>query len=401
MENEVFGFPTAIVREGRVQILVPQATLQRPSFKGPASTRVPVFYNPSMALNRDLSVLALKVHRKCLKREALACDALAGCGAKGLRLAAEVEGVKVLLNDINPTAVRLARRNIELNGLAERASVENKDARLMLLEYAFKGKRLDFVDVDPFGSPAIFVQAAVRSLVDGGLLALTATDTAVLNGVHPQACFRKYWAKPLRTEYHHEVGARLLLGYAARVALMHELGLSPLLTERAGYYVRAIVSIHSASKALRETTEALGFLYHCPSCSHRALKPNGSKPWNSDPKCPACGAKFQGAGPLWTSKLGDEAFSREMLREAGRSVLQEARAARRLLELIVGEAEAPPTYFMPHRMCKRLGVPIPSLTKITEGLRSRGYGFALTHFAPGGFRTDAPAKVVAEILMGR
>ncbi|MEM3027929.1 MAG: hypothetical protein QW220_04290, partial [Candidatus Bathyarchaeia archaeon] len=107
MVTEGFPFPTTIVSEGKVRILVPRATIERPSLKGPSSRRFPVFYNPGMALNRDLSVLALMVERRILGREALACDALAGCGAKGLRLAAEVEGTKILLNDINPMAVRL------------------------------------------------------------------------------------------------------------------------------------------------------------------------------------------------------------------------------------------------------------------------------------------------------
>lgn len=398
--TEGFPFPTTILSEGKVRILVPRATIERPSLKGPSSRRFPVFYNPGMALNRDLSVLALMVERRILGREALACDALAGCGAKGLRLAAEVEGTKILLNDINPMAVRLINYNVRLNALEDRAIVRNEDARLLLLERAFREGSLDYVDVDPFGSPAVFVEAAFCSLIDGGFLALTATDTAVLNGIHAEACIRKYWAKPLRCEYHHEVGARILLGYTGRVAAMHGLGISPLITERSSHYVRTIVSIKRSSKSLRETMDSLGFLFHCHNCFHRHLEPYEDTHKRRGLEC-SCGSKLSWAGPLWIGRLGDRNFLESMLRESEKGTMQEPRRVRRLLELLIDEVEAPPTYFVPQQICKELGVPIPSLKEIALRLQSLGYSFSLTHFSPGSFKTDAPAKALTELFRRR
>jgi tRNA (guanine26-N2/guanine27-N2)-dimethyltransferase len=399
VETEGFPFPTTIVAEGKVRILVPRATIERPSFRGPSSKRFPAFYNPGMALNRDLSVLALRAHKKLklLGREAIACDAMAGCGAKGLRLASEVEGTRILLNDINPTAVRLINYNVRLNALEERALVRNEDARLLLLERAFREGSLDYVDLDPFGSPAIFIEAALCSLTDGGLLALTATDAAVLNGVHPKACIRKYWARPLRSEYQHEVGARILLGYTARVAAMHGLGISPLLTERSSHYIRSVVLVKRSSKAVKEAMEAIGFLYHCQRCFHRYLETYEDS-WDHMQLPCSCGSKLLRAGPLWIGRLSNRAFLEAMLQESEKATLQEPKAARRLLGLLVGEAEAPPTYFVPHRMCKELGISIPSLEEIAQGLQSIGYSFFPTHFSPGSFKTDAPAKVLVDIL---
>lgn len=40
----------------------------------------------------------------------------------------------------------------------------------------------DFIDVDPFGSCLPFLEAAVAGVKDGGLLAVAATDLAVLCG---------------------------------------------------------------------------------------------------------------------------------------------------------------------------------------------------------------------------
>ena len=36
--------------------------------------------------------------------------------------------------------------------------------------------KFDVVDVDPYGSPSPFVDAAVQCVADGGLLMVTATD---------------------------------------------------------------------------------------------------------------------------------------------------------------------------------------------------------------------------------
>jgi tRNA G26 N,N-dimethylase Trm1 len=42
--------------------------------------------------------------------------------------------------------------------------------------------RFDVVDLDPYGSAAPFLDAAVQSTADGGLICITCTDMAVLCG---------------------------------------------------------------------------------------------------------------------------------------------------------------------------------------------------------------------------
>lgn len=47
------------------------------------------------------------------------------------------------------------------------------------------------VDLDPYGSPSIFLDSAVQSVVDGGMLMCTATDMAVLCGGNGEVCYSK------------------------------------------------------------------------------------------------------------------------------------------------------------------------------------------------------------------
>lgn len=44
------------------------------------------------------------------------------------------------------------------------------------------GGKYDVIDLDPYGSAAPFLDAAVQSVADGGLLCITCTDMAVLSG---------------------------------------------------------------------------------------------------------------------------------------------------------------------------------------------------------------------------
>lgn len=47
------------------------------------------------------------------------------------------------------------------------------------------------VDIDPYGSPSIFLDSAVQSVADGGMLMCTATDMAVLCGDDREVCYSK------------------------------------------------------------------------------------------------------------------------------------------------------------------------------------------------------------------
>src|SRR4030043_639061 len=117
-----------------------------------------------------------------------------------------------MISDINERAVKLAKRNVHLNGLNERVTVQHKDVNCLLSCHGAPRKRFDVVDVDPFGSPVPYLDSAIRALRNNSLLAVTATDMAPLCGVHTKACLRKYGGKPLRTENCQEQAGRFLAG---------------------------------------------------------------------------------------------------------------------------------------------------------------------------------------------
>jgi tRNA (guanine26-N2/guanine27-N2)-dimethyltransferase len=173
-----------LIDEGLVRIKIPQYEK--------VSSKAPVYYNPAMELNRDLSVAAITAYRQRIDEDIAICDAFTGSGIRGIRYSKEIEGVSMaVVNDLNPLAVELARDNIANNGL-DNVHVCREDANLLLRKC--RGK-FDVVDIDPFGTPAPYVESAASSLKAGGLICVTATDTSALCGTYKKPCIRKYGAK--------------------------------------------------------------------------------------------------------------------------------------------------------------------------------------------------------------
>jgi tRNA (guanine26-N2/guanine27-N2)-dimethyltransferase len=252
------------------------------------------------------------------------------------------------------------------------------------------------VDIDPFGSPVIYLDSAIRALRNGGLLALTATDVAPLCGVHPNACIRKYGGKPLRTEYCHELALRLLMGCVAMMAAKHDVGSEAVFSYSAHNYVRIYVLLKYGAKEADKSIGEMGYVQHCFACFHRHV----AYCINSclEKVCPECGSKLSSAGPLWLGQLWNKQFCDKLRKQVRTSDLRLKQQILRLLFLTLGESDAPMTYFVVDKLCDKLGLAIPSFLKVVDELRKRGYEAVPTHFSPKALRTNAPARVIKEIL---
>ena len=386
-----------MVEEGKVRLAVSKLETYKTSPKEYIPSGAPVFYNPIMELNRDIAVLALQAHQRSLRRGISVCEPLTGCGVRGIRLAAEVDGIKkVVINDISREAAKLARFNVEQNRMTKHVSVVNEDANLLLNRYAAPHRRFDYIDVDPFGSPVLYVDSAVRALCDGGLLALTATDMAPLCGVYPKACVRKYGGKPLRTEYCHELAVRLLAGCLATIAARHEMGIRVLFSHSTNHYIRLYALVHYGAKQADISIQKMGYILHCFTCFHRELSEGIFSHLKQE--CPECGSRLKATGPLWLGELFDESFCSLMEKDVERRHLRQEKRIVKLLSLAKDEAGAPITYFVVDKFCDKLNLPAPSILKVIEELRNEGFQAVLTHFNSKGVRTDASAKVVKEVI---
>lgn len=392
-----FGFPTEALKEGEVEFLAPRLKAFVKEAWEYAPSKAPVFYNPAMELNRDLAVLTVQTYQRSVNRELVACEPLAGCGVRGIRLAREVAGVrKVVVNDISSDAATLASFNVSMNGLADKVLVDNKDANLLLSSYAAPRKRFDYVDIDPFGSPVLYIDSALRALRNGGLLALTATDMAPLCGVHAKACVRKYGGKPLRTDYCHELAVRLLIGSLVMLAAKHDIGINVVFSYSDLNYVRTYAVASYGAKSADSCVQSMGYVLHCFSCFHRESQSGLTSPARRD--CPECGSKLQVAGPLWMGPLWDKEFCARLIAETRRKNLRNHVKILNMALIIAREIHAPITYYVIDKICDKFNLPAPSLSKVIARLAGTGFSAVATHFSSKAVRTDAPAAILKQTL---
>ena len=402
-ESYVVDFPSEIIKEGKVQVLVPKLEAYGVLPSDYAPSKAPVFYNPVMEFNRDLTVLAFKAYQHMVNHEISICEPFTSQGIRGIRFAAEVEGVtRVLLTDINTSAYELAKHNIELNNVQDKVTIKNKDANCILSCNASPKKRFDIVDIDPFGTPVPYLDSAFRSLKNKGLLAATATDLAPLCGVHAKACVRKYGGKPMRTEYCHELAVRLLAGCMASTAAKHDIGIRILFSHSSNHYIRVYAQIGYGCQKADENLKQTGYIFHCFNCMHRETL---SKIFGKSDVCPECGAKVDYAGPLWIGNISDATFIEQIIKENQNTTFKNNAKITKLLNLTKNEATAPATYYVIDKLSGKLNLPAPSNESFLSALRRNGFQGVPVHFNPRGIKTDASAltmhKLLREILATR
>ncbi|WP_406661537.1 tRNA (guanine(10)-N(2))-dimethyltransferase [Methanolobus sp. ZRKC3] len=378
------------VKEGETEILVP-VHVEGVSFPPSAA---PVFYNPVMELNRDISVAATSVFVKRLSEkyereisDITYVDALSASGIRGLRIANEV-GVSTTLNDWSEEAYNLILDNIDNLNL-ENAKGSCKNANLLLYE-----SRYNIVDLDPFGTPAPFLAAAARSAVN--MLEVTATDTAPLCGAHLNSGIRKYAAIPFNNEYHSEMGVRILLGKVARELSVHDKAMTPLLSHATRHYVRSYLEINKGAKRADKMLQQLGYISHCPVCGHRETHPGIVA--HIQKSCSMCDSDTMTAGPLWLGQLHDPGFCQEVIEEIEGRELGTREHAIKIIELCMNELNIP-TFYDQHLICKKLGLSASLINVLVDALKDNGFAASRTHFSGTSFKTDANISDIEKIIL--
>jgi tRNA (guanine26-N2/guanine27-N2)-dimethyltransferase len=321
-----------------------------------------------MQFDRDLNVALIRALFPPGTGALRGWEMLAATGVRGLRLAEETDAFAQLdLTEQNPAAYAVLERNAHESGHAGLVP-RCEDAKRSTRDPSF-----DYVDLDPFGTPVPFVEAALQALAPDGVLAVTATDMPVLTGVSRQVCERRYGARPIRGAQGPEGGLRILIAFLKSRAGPRSRALRPLLGYVHDHYIRVYLK----------------------------SEPNPAPPkddrWVGDPGDSSGEAPpihGQGPfGPMWLGPL----FDREVLArlEVPRTA-ERPEELRRFLDRIREESTADhPFYYEPNALASELHLrEPPSLADLLGALRAKGYGAARSHVRPSAFRTSAPRSVV-------
>ena len=369
-----------IVQEGKAKIYIPE-------LRDIVSSDMPVFYNPRMRVNRDLAVLGLEYLCRKLGRELMVADPLSASGIRAIRFIKETSCVgKVFTNDINEKAVEIIRENFKLNEVSEdRYEVHREDANFFMRKGW--GFGFDYVDLDPFGTPVPFIESVALSMKRGGLLSLTATDTAPLSGTYPKTCIRRYGARPLRNEFKHEVGIRILIKKVIELSAQHDIAMVPIFAYSHLHYFKLFFVKDRGAKLTNSLMDQVGYVLYCFNCMNREAVLDLLK---IKEHCPVCGTRFSLGGPMWLGKLWDEEFTDFLYREAQERE-EVSRETKRILSLIRQESKLQTVgFYMLSKLAEKVGIPqqppINKAVEFYEGVR--------THFEGDGFRTGLPHEEV-------
>ena len=399
--EEVLGIRLKLVKEGMADIIIPRLEEYTDKHGHMDPARAPVFYNPLMEANRDLTMMCAIAYKKLYSRKELTvCEPLCATGVRGIRYALEVEDVhKVIMGDINDLAVKIARLNVFINGLAKKIEVYKDEANRLLLKYAMKDLRFDVIDIDPFGSPIYFVQNAIRALKRGGLMAVTATDLAPLMGVYPMTCKRRYFAYSIRSPFSREIGLRILVASIIREGALLEVALIPILAYYMDHYFRCYFVMSRNTSQVDNLLDYMGYIFYCPNCGMRWEKRGIISV--EETRCPTCNGGLLIAGPLWLGRIVEKEFLKVVIEETDlrRDKIGSYRRIKKLLDKVRDEVEVPPYYYrVDEDFILNVTKSEVSPRYIVEILRNNGHRASLTHFDPKGFKTGAKPKDIISLL---
>ena len=332
-----------------------------------------VFFNTKMRSLRDISVMFLRA----LNRKGTVLDTTSATGVRGIRYCLEASIDKAIFLDINKNAYENTKRNVELNRID--GTVLNEDIRSFSCK---SNERFSAIDLDPFGTPVPYMKDLLSIGRDGTLYMVTATDTAVLCGAHANACMREYAARPLHNELCHEVGIRILIAYAVRLAAELNFGVHVYLALSNLHYMRIFFELKRGSTNALDSVRQIGFGSYCNKCHRYYYAPGiASAPAQV---CESCGGRTERFGPLWLGSIYDKGVIAAMLSHSSGA----SDEAISLLYKVYNELDIPFFYSIP-KLTAMLGVGSISQNVMVKELSKKGAA-SLTHFDPSGIKTDVP-----------
>lgn len=392
-------------------------------------------------------------------------DALSATGLRALRYATEIpNATAIVANDRDKQATAAITLNVQHNDLSSKISTSTGDAMGHMYAAAFppphshgpnhNSGKYDVIDLDPYGTAAPFIDAALQALNDEGLLCVTCTDSGVFASCgYSEKTFSLYGGMPIKSAHAHEGGLRLILHSIAASAAKYSLAIEPLLSLSIDFYARLFIRVRKSPADVKFLAGKTMLVYECDvGCGAWSTQYLGrhqrhgkdESNWKyhisvaptSDRLCEHCGSKMHIAGPMWGGPLHNAAFVERVLDDADKADGEVYHTLPRiqgmldtaLNELLVnpesfqlpvpttGEADSDnrstalipatpphlhdshPFYFLPSALCKVIKAVAPPETAIKGALRRLGYVVTRSHAKAGSLKTDAPWSVVWEVM---
>ncbi|PPJ55911.1 hypothetical protein CBER1_03775 [Cercospora berteroae] len=389
-------------------------------------------------------------------------DALSATGLRALRYAHEIPYVSaVVANDMNPSAIQSMRLNVEHNGLESKITpnLDNAIGHMYRVAFAEPGthgpqhvnQKYDVVDLDPYGTAAPFIDAALQALNEGGLLCVTCTDSGVFASTgYCEKTWSLYGGAPIKGPHMHEGGLRLIINSVATAAAKQGLAIEPLLSLSIDFYVRTFIRVRKSPADVKflfgKTMDVLGCDHGCGAWTvnmrgrnTKQIGKNDNIWWKHtigqgpavDQLCEHCDSKRHLAGPMWAGPIHNAAFVEKLLEDvetADPEVYKTKARIEGMLSTALEETQVNddvvsyksaaersesdeiipkvppetidhfPFFFSPSAVSKVIHCIAPNDASIRGALRHMGYRATRSHCQPGSIKTNAPWSAIWNIM---
>lgn len=351
------------------------------------------FYNPQMQFCRSFFSLAIGAIGEPLDL----LDAFSASGIRGIRYARENRNVaNITFLDADRKAIALCRKNARKNKMKRAAFIANEFTKAIVGGDLKRVKRrINFLEIDPFGTPVPYLQTAMYALQlqKTSYLCISATDTAVLCGPETKACLKNYHAKSLNNEFTHENGTRILIKRVAEAAAEHNLGIVPLVSLSDRHYIKILLRMERGASKADECVRQLGYVSCCSRCGWR---------WQGKRMalaCPGCKGVPDYAGPLWLGGLHDGKFIKKMQMLNIRRNYEHRKEIEKTLEAMRGDLDKPAYYYNIHEWAQRAKwKDVPGMETLLQILNKKGANASRTHFSTVSFKTGMEWGKLRKVL---
>jgi len=373
-----------LIKEGSVKIFA--------SIEKKISKKLPVFYNPIMHLNRDISILLLN---SINKENMNIADPLAASGIRSIRFLKELKKNKInkiYINDNNKDFFKTIKKNLTVNKINfkknDKIIIKNKDANLFILN----SMGFDYIDVDPFGTPNPFLDSAVKRISRDGILAITATDTAALTGTYPKSTLRKYWAASKKDSNMHETGLRILIRKVQLIGAQYDKALFPIFSYFKDHYFRIFFKVIKGKKGVNSMIKLHDFFNESGPLWLGTLfdKNTVNKMCNSSTK----DNSIKKLNKINNNLLEKQSFSGRRKNNAFSSELI------KFLKIIKDESKIDSIGFYDiHKIVKKEKlIKIMKKAELIKKIKKSKFKASETHFSGIGIRSDVPYDKLISIL---
>lgn len=384
-------------------------------------------------------------------------DALSATGLRALRYAQEIPfATSIVGNDMDPKAVESMGMNIKHNRLESKITANIGNAIGHMYHVAFPppeshgpdhvSAKYDVIDLDPYGTAAPFIDAALHAINDGGMLCVTCTDSGVFASCgYPEKTFSLYGGMPTKGAHSHEGGLRLVLHSIASAAAKQGMAIEPLLSLSIDFYLRVFVRVRKSPAEVKflagKTMLAYNCDYGCGAWTTQFLGRNTKQAGKGDntfwkysiaqapsanSHCDHCGSKSHVAGPMWGGPIHNAAFIERILKDvesADKEVYGTTDRIEGMLDTALNEIyvtnyvpekgpthedmipktlpeqiDESPFFVIPSALSKVIHAIAPSEAAFKGALRHAGYRATRSHCKPGSIKTEAPWTAIWEIM---